>query len=172
MIGENREAVLRAIAAVRNPNQLSLWFCLAGGPFGCLTSAIAWFLLGAVLWMPYWQQLRALGMSADDNGWAMGMAVVPPFVGLTFLFSTLASLIVLRYYRRGVAHIRLVLTGINLIPGLLYVLLIADGFRRFGTWQFPGFEVAIVLIGLSWGFILSEIFLRRLDKLNSSQGVW
>jgi hypothetical protein len=50
-----------------------LYFCLAGGLVGCVTSFIAYWGLGAFLWMPFFRQLRDYGMTVDDIGVAMGV---------------------------------------------------------------------------------------------------
>ena len=131
---------------------------MAGGVFGAVTSAIAWFLLGGLFWMPYLSRLHTYRMSAHDNGWAMGTYIIPAIVALMFVVSSLVSSLAVRY-PWGMAHSGIVLGGVSVIPGLYYVLLSARGFRRSGYWEYPGFEIALVLIGLAWGGILNEFVL-------------
>lgn len=137
---------------------LSLWVCLAGGLFGAAMSAVAWLLLGRHFWMPNLSRLGARRMTADDNGWAMGLMFVPPVVGLMFVVSTFVSLIMVQY-AWGFAHSGLVLLGLNVAPSLVQIFLCAKAFRRSGYWEYPGFEIALVLIGIAWGSILNAIVL-------------
>jgi hypothetical protein len=148
---------VRAVIAVRDANQLPLYFCLAGGLVGCVTSAVAWWTLGAFLWLPYWRQLRDYGMNADDNGVALGMVLVPPVMGVAFLISTLISLITVRW----TGHPKLVLIALNLMPGLGLTLLVGNGVLHGRYWENPGFEMACLLIGLGWGAALYALTVRR-----------
>jgi hypothetical protein len=142
-------------------NRLPFYFypigSLLGGLVGFVASAITWWMLGAFWWMPYWRQLRAHGMNADDNGWAMGFALVPPIVGAAFLISTLISLIAVRWVERP----KVVLILINLIPGLLIALLGINGLFHGRYWENPGFETACLLIGFGWGACLQLLMARR-----------
>jgi hypothetical protein len=148
---------VRAVIVMRDANQLPLYFCLAGGLVGCVTSAVAWWMLGAFLWMPYWRQLRDHGMDADDNGWAIGVAFVPPVIGVAFLLSTLISLITVRW----AGHPKLVLVAINSMPGLWLTLNGVNGIFHGRYWDDPGFEIACLLIGLGWGSALYALTVRR-----------
>jgi hypothetical protein len=145
------------IIAVRDSNQLPLYFCLAGGLVGCATSAVVWWVLGTLLWMPYWRQLRDHGMDADDIGIAIGMLVVPPVMGLTFLVSTLTSLLAVRW----IGHPKPVFILLNLVPGLLVVLLGVNAILHGRGWSEPGFELACLAIGLGWGVALYALMIRR-----------
>jgi UDP-N-acetylmuramyl pentapeptide phosphotransferase/UDP-N-acetylglucosamine-1-phosphate transferase len=142
---------------VRDSNQLPLYFCLAGGLVGCVTSFIAYWLLAALLWFPYWRQLRDYGMHADDIEEAMGAVVVPPIIGVAFLISTLVSLIVVRW----TGHPKLVFILLNLVPGLLVTSLGVNAIVHGRGWSEPGFEIACLLIGLGWGAALYMLMVRR-----------
>jgi len=155
-MGRGAEAV-RAVIAMRDANQLPLYFCLAGGLVGCVTSAIAWWMLATFLWMPYWRQLRDYGVHVDDNGVAMGMVLVPPIMGVAFLISTLISLIIVRWTGQP----KLVLISLNLMPGLGLTLLGVNGVLQRRYWDNPGFESACLLIGLGWGAALYALTVRR-----------
>jgi hypothetical protein len=142
---------------VRVSNQLPLYFCLAGGLVGYVTSFAAYWLLAALLWMPYWRQLRDHGMDADDIGVAMGVVVVPPIIGAAFLVSTLVSLIVVRW----TGHPKLVFILLNLMPGVLVTSLGVNTIVHGRGWGEPGFELACLAIGLGWGAALYALTVRR-----------
>jgi hypothetical protein len=95
-------------------------------------------------------------MDADDNGWAMGIALVPPFVGAAFLISTLISLIAARW----TGHPKLVFILLNLVPGLWLTLGQINGVFHGLYWDWPGFEIACLLIGLGWGAALYALTAR------------
>jgi hypothetical protein len=132
-----------------------LYFCLAGGLIGCVTSFIAYWVLAAFLWMPYRRQLRDYGMHADDIGDAMGL--VPPIMGLAFLVSTLMSLFAVRW----IGHPKLVFILLNLVPGLWVTSVVVDAILHGRGWIEPGFEIACLLIGLGWGAALYALVMRR-----------
>jgi hypothetical protein len=134
-----------------------LYFCLVGGLVGCVTSFIAYWVLGALLWMPYWRELRDHGMDADDIGVAMGVVLVPPIIGGAFLVSTLVSLIVVRW----TGHPKLVFVLLNLVPGVLVASLGVNAIVHGRGWGEPGFEIACLLIGLGWGATLHALTARR-----------
>jgi hypothetical protein len=142
---------------MRDANQLPLYFCLAGGVVGCVTSFIAYWVLAALLWFPYWRQLRDYGMQTDDIGEAMGVIIVPPIMGLAFLVSTLMSLIAVR----SIGHPKLVFILLNLVPGLLVTSIGVNAFLHGRGWSEPGFEIACLLIGLGWGAALYALTVRR-----------
>jgi hypothetical protein len=96
-------------------------------------------------------------MNADDNGWAMGVVLVPPIIGVAFLISTLISLITVRWTGRP----KLVLILLNLMPGLWLTLLGINGVLHSRYWDNPGFEIACLLIGLGWGAALHALMVRR-----------
>ena len=96
-------------------------------------------------------------MGADDNGWAMGVVFVPPIIGVAFLMSTLISLITVRWTGRP----KLVLISLNLMPGLWLTLLGVNGVLHGRYWDYPGFEIACLLIGLVWGAALYALTVRR-----------
>jgi hypothetical protein len=146
-----------AVFAVRDANHPPLYVCFAGGLVGWFASAVAWFALGMLLWMPYWRQLRDHGMDVDDNGWAMGIVFVPPAIGLAFLMSTLLSLIIVRW--KG--YPKLVSIVLNLMPGLWLTLSGVNGVVHGRHWDYPGFEIACLLIGLGWGAALYALTVRR-----------
>jgi hypothetical protein len=152
-----------AVVAVRDANQLPLYLCLAGGLVGGLASGIAWLALGFLLWMPYWRQLRDYGMAADDNGWAMGIFFVPPLMGVAFLLSTLMALIIVRW----IAHPKPVFIVLNLVPGLWLTVNGLTGILRGRSWDDPGFEVAVLLIGLGWGAALYALARRRSGQIEA-----
>jgi hypothetical protein len=158
----SRRGGRRAIIAVRDSNQLPLYFCLAGGLVGCVASEVALMTLGSFLWMPYWRQLRDYGMYVDDIGVAMAVYLVPPFAGLAFLISTLMSLITVRW----IGHPKLVLILLNLVPGLLLTLVGVNGILHGRGWNDPGFEIACLLIGLGWGAALHALMVRRSGYIN------
>jgi hypothetical protein len=134
--------------------KISLYFCVIGGLLGYVTSLVTWWLFGMLLWLPYQQQLRNFDMGVDDNGWALGVFLVPPVIGLTFLLSTLASLIVLRQSMRDR---KMAVVWSNMTPGILLTLL------SIGTagWGFLGFDVGMLLVGLCWGVVLYRIAVRH-----------
>jgi len=142
---------------MRDANQLPLYYCFAGGLVGCVASAVAWWMLGTFLWMPFGRQLRDHGMVADDIGAAMGMIVVPPIMGLAFLVSTLTSLIVVRW----IGNRKSVLILLNVVPGLLITLLGVSAILHGRAWSNPGFEIACGLIGIGWGVALYALKIRR-----------
>jgi hypothetical protein len=96
-------------------------------------------------------------MDADDNGWAMGIALVPPWIGVMFLISTLISLIAVRW----TGHPKLVFILLNLVPGLWWTLGQINGVFHGRYWDWPGFETACLLIGLGWGVALYALTERR-----------
>src|SRR5258705_4468049 len=136
------------------PPKITLYFCVAGGLFGYVTSLIIWWLFGMLLWLPYRKQLSASGMDIDDNGWAFGVLFVPPVIGLLFLLSTLASLIALRQSMRDR---KLAVVGSNTVPGLLLMLLAIGS----ASWGYLGFDIVMLLMGLCWGLVLYRIAIRR-----------
>jgi hypothetical protein len=150
-------AFRRVIIAVRDSTQLPLYFCLAGGLVGCVTSAVAWWMLGTLLWLPHGRLLRDHGMATDDIGAAMGVFVVPPVIGLAFLVSTPMSLITVRW----IGHPKLVFILLNLVPGLLVTSLGVNAILHGRGWSEPGFEIACLLIGLGWGAALYMLMVRR-----------
>jgi hypothetical protein len=130
---------------------------LAGGLVGGVASAVAWWMLGALIWFPYAQQLRDHGMATDDIGAAAGMVVVPPVIGLSFLMSTFVSL----KAARSTGHPKLVFILLNLVPGLLVTSVGINGIVHGRSWSNPGFETACLLIGLGWGAALYALMIRR-----------
>jgi hypothetical protein len=147
----------RAGIAVKASNQLPLYFCLAGGLVGCVTSFIAIWILATLLWFPYWRQLRDYGMRTDDIGEAIAVIVVPPIMGLAFLVSTLISLIAVRW----TGHPKQVFITLNLVPGLLVTSVGTNAILHGRDWSEPGFEIACLLIGLGWGAALNALMVRR-----------
>jgi hypothetical protein len=133
---------------------IPLYFCMVGGLFGYVTSLIIWWLFGMLLWLPYQKQLNAFGMDVHDVGWAFGVYFIPPIIGLMFLLSTLASLIALRQSTRDR---KMVVVGSNMVPGLLLLLLALGS----ASWGYLVFDIAMLLMGLCWGFILYRIAIRR-----------
>ncbi|MDP3075445.1 hypothetical protein [Bradyrhizobium sp.] len=152
---------MQAGFALRDANQLPLHLVFAGGLAGGLgggvASGVAWLALGNLLWLPYWRQLRDHGMNADDNGWAMGFIFVPPVMGVAFLISTLVSLLIVRW----IAYPKLVLILLNSVPGLLLTLNGTNEIIHGRYWEYPGFEIACLLIGFAWGVALFELMVRR-----------
>jgi hypothetical protein len=132
---------------------LFLRFCLAGGLLTWFASTVSWYMLGTLVWMPYWRQLRDHGMNADDNGWAMGTVLVPPFVGVAFVVTTLISLIAARRF----GHPRLFSIVLNLIPGLFWTWGGVKNVLYGQYWEYPGFEFTLLLIGFGWGAALYSL---------------
>jgi hypothetical protein len=140
-------AAIGLVVAFAEASRVPLYLLIAGGLVGGVASAVAWFALGGLFWMPNFDLLRNRGMFVDDNGWAMGLFFVPFAIGAAFVISTLIAVVVVR----STGHAQLASIGANLVPGLLLTLHGAIGALRRGSWDYPGFEVATLLIGLGWG---------------------
>jgi hypothetical protein len=140
-------AVIGLVIVFAEAGRVPLYLLIAGGLIGGVASAVAWFALGGLFWMPNLVLLRNRGMFVDDNGWAMGLFFVPLATGAAFVISTLIAVVV----ARSTGHAQLAAIGANLVPGVLLVLHGAFGAFRRKSWDYPGFEVATLLIGLGWG---------------------
>ena len=138
------------VVTIAEIGRIPLYLCLTGGLVGGVASAVTWWALGWFFWMPYLRQLRDRGMYVDDNGWAMGIYFVPLTIAVAFVISTLIAVAVVR----STGHPKLTLVGINLMPGLWLAVRELYGVLRRKRWEYPGFEVACLLIGLGWGVAL------------------
>ena len=139
---------------------MPILICLAGGLFGGVMSAIAWRLLDMLLWVPYWESLSSLGMTSNSVGWAFGSVLVPSMIGFLFVLSTVASIFMAQTFYAA-QRSRWIAVAINVVPGLLGIAQGAGMRLQEGVWEYPGFEVAVVLIGVCWGLIFSRIALAR-----------
>ena len=101
----------------------------------------------------------------DDNGWAIGMAIVPAAAGLALLFSTLMSLLALRISRWD-RYAKLILIGMNIVPGLLLMAEKINFWHHSGKWSYPGAEIAFLLVGFGWGVVLYQFVMRRREALH------
>ncbi|MDB5505090.1 MAG: hypothetical protein JWR89_4992 [Tardiphaga sp.] len=148
---------------MRDSNQLSYWFCLVGGAFGSVAGAVCWWSLGALLWLPYWKTLSAHHMISDDIGWALGLYIVPPVIGFMMLIATAISIGIVRASpdtnRKGL------LILIHLIPGLALSILQLSNWTRMSVIESPGFEIAVLAIGLCWALMLIDIMKKRRTRL-------
>ena len=134
--------------------KMPLYFCLVGGLFGYVTSLAIWWLFGVLLWLPYEERLMAFGMAVDGEGWAFGVLLFPPVIGLMFLLSTLASLIALH---QSIRDRKMAVLWSNMAPGLLLTLLAIGT----ASWGFLGFDIGMLLMGLCWGLALYQIAMRH-----------
>ena len=139
-------AAIGLVIVVAEASRVPLYLLIAGGLIG-VVSAVAWFALGGLFWMPNLVLLRNRGVFVDDNGWAMGLFLVPFAVGAAFVISTLIAVVVVRL----TGYAQLAAIGANLVPGILLALHGAIGAYRRKSWDYPGFEIATLLIGLGWG---------------------
>lgn len=148
---------------MRDRNQPSYWLSLAGGALGLALAAMCWWAMGALLWMPYWQALSARHMISDDVGWAVGLYAVPWVIGLLMLIATAIGIAIVRFSPDMNNKGLLIL--IHLIPGLALSILQLSNWMRMGVIEWPGFEMAVLAIGLCCAQMLINILKKRRIRL-------
>jgi hypothetical protein len=132
---------------------------LIGGVLGYAASWISLALLGVFVWGPNWQHLNALGFKFHHANYTYAFLFDPPIFAFAFLITTLASVLVLRQSRSS--HLRAISIGLNLLPGLMSIA---------QTREYPGLEIALLAIGIGWGFFLHWAVLRRRQQHYLAQG--
>jgi hypothetical protein len=135
-----------------------VWFSLLGATCGAFATAVIWFLLATLLWLPNWRVLRAYGMYVHDVEATYLVAFGWPVTGALFFVATLLSLLSMTFIKgRGG---RVAVYFLNALPAVVVLLLLnphlPSGVMG-GSWHYPLAETAVLAIGLCWSFLLQKI---------------
>jgi len=121
---------------------------------GGIITVLAWSILNAVLWQPYWRELRVIGFYTHDVGAALLITIGPPAIALLFLVGGLAEVIAWSLSGRK-SRFR----PIAFFAGAPSLLMIGNSFRN-EAWDYPLAGVTVLLIAILLGVAYDRIALR------------
>ena len=128
---------------------------LLGATFGLFTAVVAFWLLGAFFWFPYWNELRDLGTYSHDVEWTYLVGFVPIIVAVLFAVVTAVSSGFYRSSLRTVSIKRLTFILLA-VPAWWAIGANIVQWRREGFWSYPLAEVSLLLIAAAWAYILAR----------------
>ncbi len=136
---------------------------IVGGIATCAATYVGWFVLAVLVWQPFRRIMRDFGMFYDDIGASYILILGPPYIGLIFVLTTVASLIVFLLVHRSKYWFAL-FTLPNVLPAIVVFLTFNLGLSgnifADHIWRFPLAEIVVLLIGIGWS-IVSLKLLRR-----------
>lgn len=136
---------------------------IVGGIVTCLATYLGWFAVGALIWWPFWRQMRGLGMYFDDISASYLLAFGPLVVGGLFVLTTCVSLIVFLIVHKSKYCFPLFALP-NLFPAIaVFASLNLNQYVNIShsrMWHFPLTETIVLFVGIGWSVVSLKV-LRR-----------
>ena len=129
---------------------------LMGGAITATATFIVWWLLTFAFWVPFFRELREMGMYTHDIGAAHVLGFGVPAVGVLFFLASALSLSLWSLTSRG-AITKFAIFALNAVPSIAVFILLQflwHDNRQFRLWYYPFAEISVLAIGIVWSVLL------------------